>query len=67
MLMTQGRVDTPPTPPDDIAALQNEQMVYVPDDNYRHPSREAKQCDLEAFIIPLCSNFFLKFKIFEIN
>ena len=27
---------------DDIAAVQNEQVVYVPDDNYRNPSSEAK-------------------------
>ena len=25
-----------------IAVLQNEQVVYVPDDNYRNPSRETK-------------------------
>ena len=26
----------------DIAALQNEQMVYVPNDSYRNPLKEAK-------------------------
>ena len=26
----------------DVAALQNEQVVYVPDDNYGNPLREAK-------------------------
>ena len=35
------------TPSDDIAAPQNEQVVYVPNDNYINPSREAKhQLDL---------------------
>ena len=29
-------------PANDIAALQNEQVVYVTDDNYRNPLREAK-------------------------
>ena len=38
-----------PTPADDIAALQNEQVVYAPDENYRNPLREAKhQQDLDA-------------------
>ena len=34
--------DRAPTPANDVAALQNEQMVYVPKGNYRNPSREAK-------------------------
>ena len=43
MLRTnQGRQYKAPTQPDDIAALQNEQVVYVPDENYRKPLREAK-------------------------
>ena len=43
MLRThQGRADRAPTPADEITALQNEQVVYVPDDNYRNHSREAK-------------------------
>ena len=29
------------TPANDIAALLHEQVVNVPDDNYRNPSREA--------------------------
>ena len=29
-------------PPHDILPLQNEQVVYVPGDNYRSPSMEAK-------------------------
>ena len=35
----QGRA---PTPSNDVAALQNEQVVYVPIDNYRNHSREVK-------------------------
>ena len=34
MLRThQGGADRAPTPANDVVALQNEQMVYVPDDN----------------------------------
>ena len=48
MLRThQGKVERATSPANDVAALQNEQVVYVPDDNYRNPSREAKyQWDL---------------------
>ena len=43
MLRThQAREDGAPTPANDVVALQNEQVVYVPHDNYRNPSREAK-------------------------
>ena len=43
MLRThQGRADRAPTPANDVAALQNKQVVYVPKDNYRNPLREAK-------------------------
>ena len=43
MLRThQGRAVKEPTPANDIAVLQNEQVVYVRDDNYRNPSRKAK-------------------------
>ena len=43
MLRThQGRADRALTQADDIAAIQNEQVVYVPDDNYGNPSREVK-------------------------
>ena len=43
MLRThQCRAYRAPTPANDVAALQNEQVVYVPDDNYRNPLREAK-------------------------
>ena len=38
----QGRVVRAPTTANDVAALQNEQVVYVSDDNYRNPLREAK-------------------------
>ena len=31
-----------PTPANDVDALQNEQVVYVPNDNYRNPTRETK-------------------------
>ena len=31
-----------PIPPDDVAAIANEQVVYVPDENCRNLSREAK-------------------------
>ena len=49
MLRThRGTADRAPTPANDVAALQNEQVVYVPDDNYRNPFREAKhQRDLQ--------------------
>ena len=40
---TPGGADRAPTPADDIATLPNEQMVYVPDENYQNPSREVKQ------------------------
>ena len=43
MLMThQGTADRIPTRANDIVALQNEQVVYVANDNYWSPSREAK-------------------------
>ena len=38
----QGRANRAPTPADDVAALQNEQVVYVPDNNYRNPLKETK-------------------------
>ena len=42
MLRThQGGEDTALTPANDVTALQNEQAVYVPNENYRNPSREA--------------------------
>ena len=37
-----GRPNRAQTQGDDIAVLQNEQLLYVPDDNYRNPSRKAK-------------------------
>ena len=43
MLRThQGRADREPTPANVVVALQNEQVVYVPDDNYRDPSSDDK-------------------------
>ena len=42
MLRThQGRADWAPTQVNGAGALQNEQVVYVPHENYRNPSREA--------------------------
>ena len=38
----QGGADRAPTPANDVAALQNEQVVYVNNENYRNPSTEAK-------------------------
>ena len=38
----QGGADMAPTPANDVAALQNGHVVYVPDDNYRSPLREHK-------------------------
>ena len=35
--------DVAPTPGNDVAAQQNKQVVYVPNENYRNPSRKAKQ------------------------
>ena len=44
----QGRPDRAPTPANDVVAIRNEQVVYVPGDKYRNPSREAKhQRDLQ--------------------
>ena len=43
MLRThQGGADRAPTPANDVVELQNEQVVYVPNNNYRNPLREAK-------------------------
>ena len=43
MLRThQGGADRAPTSSNYVVVLQNEQVVYVPDDNYRNFSREAK-------------------------
>ena len=43
MLKThQGGADRGAATANDIAALQNEQAVYVPDDHYRNLLREAK-------------------------
>ena len=43
MLRThQGRADRATTPANDVAVLQIEQVVYVPNENYRNPSRKAK-------------------------
>ena len=52
MLKTQqGKTARAPSPAYDIAALQNEPVVYVPDDNYRNLSRDAKhQRDLPNLI-----------------
>ena len=38
----QGGTNRAPTPANDIVALQNKQVVYVPDDNYRNPLKENK-------------------------
>ena len=43
MLRThQGGTESALTPTTDVAALQNEHVLYVPNENYRNPSREAK-------------------------
>ena len=43
MLRThQGGAHRSPTPGNDVVAQQNEQVVYVPNENDRNPSREAK-------------------------
>ena len=43
MLRThRSGVDRAPTPANDVATLQHEQVVYVQDDNYRNHFREAK-------------------------
>ena len=39
---TSGRADRAPTIGNDVAAQQNEQAVYVPNENYRNALREAK-------------------------
>ena len=38
----QSGAERAPSPANYVAALQNEQVVYVPDDNYGNPSRETK-------------------------
>ena len=38
----QDRLQRAPNPADDIAAIANEAAVYVPNENHRNPSREAK-------------------------
>ena len=38
----RGGADRAPTTADEIASLQNEQMMHVPNDSYKNPSREAK-------------------------
>ena len=41
MLRThQGEADRAPAPANDVAPLQNEQVVYVPNENYRNTLRE---------------------------
>ena len=43
MLMThKGGAERAPTPANDVAALQNEHVVYVPNENYMNPLRETK-------------------------
>ena len=43
MLRThKGGADRAPTPGNDLVVQQNEQMVYVPNENYRNPSRDAR-------------------------
>ena len=37
-----GGADRAPTPGNNVVAQQNEQEVYVPNENYRNPSSEAK-------------------------
>ena len=38
----QGRIERAPNPANDTAAIANEAAVYVPNENHRNPSREAK-------------------------
>ena len=38
----QGGAYRVPTPANDVVALYNDQVVYVTNENYRNPSREAK-------------------------
>ena len=38
----QGGADSAPTAVNDVAALQNEEALYVPNENYSNPLREAK-------------------------
>ena len=42
----QGGADRPPTPEDDIQPPQADQGANEPNENYRNPSREAKQQNL---------------------
>ena len=42
MRTQQGGADRVPSPANAAAALHNEQAVYVPNENYRNPLREAK-------------------------
>ena len=38
----QGGADRAPTAKNDVATQHNEQEVYVPNENYRNPSKQAK-------------------------
>ena len=43
MLRThQDRLGRAPTPANDVAAQQNEEVVHMPNENYRNHSRESK-------------------------
>ena len=42
MRTLQGGAERAPTPANDVVAVQNKEAVYVPNENYRNPSREAK-------------------------
>ena len=39
---TPGQSRQGTNPPNDVVDLRNEQVVYVPDDNYKNPLRKAK-------------------------
>ena len=45
MLKThQGRADRALTPANDVVALQKEQVVYMPNDNYMNPGGQDLRC-----------------------
>ena len=42
LIIHQGGTNSAPNPANDVAVLQNEQVVHVPNDNRKNPLREAK-------------------------
>ena len=50
----QRKVPSAPIPFDDIVALQNDQVMYVPDDNYMNPSSVSSMRPTERLLQSPC-------------